>query len=286
MADTTVPFNATFGLAAGAESTAIILEDATIKPNISQTYIALQNFAGGISAAGGITLSGTIAFNGQTFTNVVQSVNGSTGAVGSVTSYPGISTGNAVYTYPNGVTTYNSGKQVFYQPVYSIIDTGAFTVYANRTYFSLFNATKSTTIKTIQIVPSNTGVTGNCYLSIYDADPTTGYPRTRLWSSSSIAVGSGYTKTTATNVNYTVSAGNFYLAASFSSTPTMYGYQKTYSLPIWGSPDFTSGYRNYYPVADTNGFTAPSSIPLSGVTFAFVDYVSANYSGVRIEYAV
>jgi hypothetical protein len=85
MADTTVPFNATFGLAAGVDSTAIILEDATIKPSAQQSYIALQTFAGGISASGA-TFSGTISLNGQTFTNVVRSFNGLTGAVTGVTT--------------------------------------------------------------------------------------------------------------------------------------------------------------------------------------------------------
>jgi len=71
MADITVPFNATFGLAAGVESTAIILEDATIKPNVQQSYTALQTFAGGISAAGGITFNGTLVGVTATFNRLL-----------------------------------------------------------------------------------------------------------------------------------------------------------------------------------------------------------------------
>ena len=98
MADTTVPFNATFGLATGASATTVIEEDAIIKPNISQTYTAVQNFNGGISASGA-TFSGNISAP-----NLVTSFNSATGAV-SFTDY--VSTFNGVSGSVTGVGSFN-----------------------------------------------------------------------------------------------------------------------------------------------------------------------------------
>jgi hypothetical protein len=288
-----ITFNSTAQFTAGLSASAVYASTGStfvnnVSFNSTTSHTGLATFSGGVSGAGGITLSGTIAFNGQTFTNVVHSVNGNTGALGYISQVCGVTTGTPTYTYPDGVTTYNAGKQHFYFPTYMVSsDSSGFTVRANRLYFSLFNVEKATTINTIRVVANNTGTTGNCYLAVYSADANTGLPKTKLWESSSLTVGSGYAKTQSTSINYTVPAGNFYIAATFSSTPTMYGWARAYMNYIWGAPDTTSGYRNYYPVADTNGFTLPSSVvATSGVTFAFVDYIAVNYHGVRIEYAI
>ena len=97
MADTTVPFNATFGLAAGATTTAIILEDSTIKPNFPQSYTALQSFSGGISAAGGITFNGTLVGVTATFNRLLTASAGFS-AAGGITF--------------NGTVASNSGYQI------------------------------------------------------------------------------------------------------------------------------------------------------------------------------
>jgi len=471
MADTTVPFNATFGLAAGAESTAIILEDATIKPNISQTYTALQNFSGGISASGGITFNGTLTgvtatftrlltasdgfsaaggvtlaspnltgtptattasvgtnttqiattafvqneivadavtgFNGRTgsvqgvsaavagtgisvsgatgsvtITNIgVQSFNGLTGAVtgvtvggtntftalqtfssgisasggstfasnvsfSSTTSYTGLAsfsggisasggvtfsgtvnvtsqlilpsgqtlsggvvttingntgavgallssfgtTGDStirVITYPDGVTTQRADRsQYFWTFTRTYQSGGSMTIYANRTYFQPQSVSKSTTIKSLRFMSANTGITGNCYFSVWSADPNNGNPSSRLYASASTVVGSGYNYTTVTNGSglVTVPAGNWWLAVSFSSTPTIYSHHKDYILPYAGGSDFNSGYKNYYPVVDTNGFTAPTAISGSGITYAWVEYHPSFYISPHFEW--
>jgi hypothetical protein len=280
MADITVPFNATFGLAAGVESTAIILEDATIKPNAQQSYTALQTFAGGISAAGA-TFSGTISLNGQTFTNVVSSVNGNTGAVGAAVFPIGV-TGSStirVITYPDGVTSQRADRSQWHLPYnITLLDTAGFTVYANRTYFAPFMRAKSTTIKSIRFTCENTGITGNCYFSVWSADTNTGYPNTRLYVSASTAIASGYSYNTVTNSGglVTVPAGAFWIAVTYSSTPIVYSSHKNY-MHSMGSPDHTSGYRLYNPIVDTSGFTAPSSISAAGVTFAWVEYNPNTY---------
>jgi hypothetical protein len=263
----------------------------TLSGNVSMTstssHTGLAGFAGGISASSGMTLNGTMNLNGQTFTNLVNSINGNTGALGYMSYLAGMTTTSPVYTYPDGVTTYNSGKQQFYWPYYyTISDSGSMVPQTNRLYFSLFNVEKPTTINTIRTIGNNTGITGNCYLSIYSADPNTGFPKTKLWGSSLLTVLSGYGKTQATSINYTVPAGYFYIAVTFSSTPTMYAYPRAQMNQIFGGADTTSGYKNYYCVADTNGHTLPSNIFASGITFAMVDFSSANYIGVRVEYAI
>jgi len=76
------------------------------------TFSALTRFTAGISAAGGITLAGTVSLNGQTFTNVVSSFNGDTGAVTGV-SIAVAGTGIAVSGATGSVTISNIGVQSF-----------------------------------------------------------------------------------------------------------------------------------------------------------------------------
>lgn len=257
---------------------------------------AVTSFNGRTGAIQGVTaaIAGTgISVSGSTgtviFTNTgVVSINGSTGSFGSLSSPVGYTSSIPVYTYPDGVTTYNAGKTPYYQPHWIILqDTTGYAVRANRTYFTLFNSHTSTNIKTIRFSAHNTVTTGNVYFSVWDANSVTGFPNTNLYTSESIAVASGFGKTSVTNSSglVTVSAGNFYIAATFSSTPIIYAYSKSYRIPIYGAPDMISGYRIDYLVADTSTFTTPSSIYAAGVTFAGVDYHPTTYTGPRIEYA-
>ena len=263
---------------------------ATFSGNVAMTstssHTGLASFAGGISASGA-TFSGTIILNGQTFTNVVSSVNGYTGIIGAFPGNPGLTTGYAVYTYPDGVTTYNANKNVYYHTlIYPVMARGPRVARANRTYFVPFNMQKTTTIKSIRASANNNATASNVFLSIYSADPTTGFPSTKLFSSASTAFATSYNTTTITNVNTTVPAGFFYLAATFDSTPQVSAYPNAYILPIWGAPAWNDGYQTRYCVADTSGFTAPSAVPTTGVTFAFVDYDTNNYMSVAIEYGI
>jgi len=245
------------------------------------------NVTAGISAAGGATFTGTISLNGQTFTNLVNSVNGYTGAIGAFPGNPGLTTGYAVYTYPDGVTTYNGNKNVYYHTlIYPQLARGPRVAKANRTYFVPFTMQKSTTIKTIRANAYNNATASNAYMSIYNADLTTGFPNTRLFCSASTTFATSYNATTITNVNTTVPAGFFYLAITFDSTPQVSAYSNNYIIPIWGAPAWSDGYQTRYCVADTSGFTAPSVIPSSGVTFAFVDYDTNNYMSVALEYGI
>jgi hypothetical protein len=50
----------------------------------SNTFIPRQNFLNGISAANGFTLTGRVNLNGQSFLNLVSSVNGQTGSITNV----------------------------------------------------------------------------------------------------------------------------------------------------------------------------------------------------------
>jgi hypothetical protein len=91
----------TFSIYNGVDTTGTKLVNFNSTGNV---LYGLNQFPGGISAAGGMTLAGTVSLNGQTFTNVVSSVNGSTGAV---TTYAG-TTGNIQFRYGSGVTANNT----------------------------------------------------------------------------------------------------------------------------------------------------------------------------------
>jgi len=217
---------------------------------------------------------------------------GTISTTGTISSYSlaggnsGVTASIKVYTYPDGVTT-SSSKTQYYQPTYSGgKDASGYTVQANRTYFSLFYTPVSRTIKSIRMEMESTGSTGSAYVGIYSADSSTGLPKTLLYTSASTTVPTSYSQFTVSSVNTTVPAGWFYLAVSCSLTPRLYGYGKQYMSSVFGSGGNSDGYQNYFPVADTTGFTLPSSLPATGITLAFVDYSPANYVGVRLEYGV
>jgi hypothetical protein len=237
------------------------------------------NFAAGFTP---LTISGV--------SNI--SSTGTISTTGTISSYslaggnPGVTASIKVYTYPDGVTT-SSSKTQYYQPTYSGgRDALGYTVQANRTYFSLFYTPVSRTIKSIRMQTESTGSTGSAYVGIYSADSSTGLPKTRLYTSASTTVPTNYSQFTVSSVDTTVPAGWFYLAVSCSLTPRLYGYGKQYMSSVFGSAGNSDGYQNYFPVADTTGFTLPSSLPATGITLAFVDYSPANYVGVRLEYGV
>jgi hypothetical protein len=220
----------------------------------------------------------------------VSTFNGITGTVGGLNSPVGMTSGAVrVFTYPDGVTTTGS-KTPFYQPcnlTYQIWNP-SFTGYANRTYFTLHNVNKSTNIKTLRFTSNNTVTTGNAYISVWSVDPFTGFPSTRLYASTSTAVGSGYNTTSVTNASglVTVPAGYFYIAVSFSSSPTVYGLSNNYTLSTYGSGNMTSGYNMAVVVLDSSGFTAPTSITQAGTTFGIVDYTPSNTTGILTEFGI
>jgi len=230
--------------------------------------------SGGISAAGA-TFSGTVALNGQTFTNVVSSVNGMSGSVGVVMGPVGFTSGSyRVFTYPDGVTTTGSKRPYYQSPFYAGRATSTAAVVANRTYFILQSAPAGLSLTSLRFSGANTGITGNCHFSVWSVSPSTGVPDQRLYVSASTTVGSAYAFTSVTNASglVRVPGGLFYIAATFSSTPTIYTHPTDRSPHMFGSTDYTSGYNNYLPVIDTSGFTAPTSITQSGTTFGFIDY--------------
>jgi hypothetical protein len=62
----------------------------------------LASFAGGIGAAGA-TFTGIVNLNGQTFSNIVTSVNGATGALGTPIVPAGLTSASVtVLTFPSG----------------------------------------------------------------------------------------------------------------------------------------------------------------------------------------
>jgi hypothetical protein len=199
---------------------------------------------------------------------------------------PGVTTSVGTYTFPDGITTYQVKTQ-YYQSTFAVDrDSTGFTVRANRTYFSLFYTPVPRTIQSIRMQTHTTGSTGSAFFGIYSTNPTTGFPQDLLWSSTSTTVAGNFSQTTVSSVNYTVNPGWFYLGACCSLTPTLYAYNKVRLMPVFGSAASSDGYMNLHPVADTSGFTLPTSLPSAGVTFAFVDFIVGNYSGIRLEYGI
>jgi hypothetical protein len=185
----------------------------------------------------------------------------------------GITGSLPVFTYPDSNTSYDSAKgTLYYEPKY-LTGTSSKTAKANRTYFTVVQFPRNTNIKTLQITSLNTVTTGNMYFSVWSIDYTTGYPSQKLYGSASVAVGSGYATTSVTNAAglVSVAAGTYMFAMTFSSTPTLYFGLNAGESP-YGVANRAGGYKMNYVVADTAGYTLPTSITAAGVTFAGVDY--------------
>jgi len=251
--------------------------DTTVIGNSSTTstrVFGTLSTNGGISAAGG-TFNGIITLNGQTFTNVVSSVNGLTANVSVLMAPIGITSGNyTVFTWPTGITSTGSKRPFYQSPYYTGRASASSVMAANRTYFILHNATRDVSLTTLRLSTVNTGITGDVYFSVWSINSSNGLPNQRLYVSGALQIPSGFGYATVTNSSglVNVSAGLFYLAASFSSTPSIYSHNADRNIHIFGSGEYTSGYNNYLPVMQTSGFTAPSSITQSGATFGFIDY--------------
>ena len=262
----------------------------TFSGNVAMTSTSSQtglaSFAGGLSASNGMTLNGTMVLNGQTFTNLVQSLNGFTGTVGAWLNNPGFTT--AAQTWND--STSNGSKTIYYIPTTYINpgDWGSYVVKANRAYFTLFNTSKPLTIKTIRVLSNSTVTTGNAYISVYSVDPNTGLPSTQLYNSASLAVGSGYGGISVTNSGglVTVPAGFFYVSTVFSSTPTMFAFQRYKISQIYGASSYSAGTYNMMPLADYSGFTTAVQLPASGVTLGYLENTAGNYTGVVVEIAI
>ena len=234
--------------------------------------------SGGISASGA-TFSGTIALNGQTFTNVVSSVNGLTGAISSLSAPAGLTSSTAVYTFPNGVTAYSTGSIPYYtSPYFGSRAVGTSTLTPNRTYFILHQAPRAISLKNIRIAANSPSVAMNLYLSVWTVNSLTGLPQSRLYVSGGLtANASTFNYVTVTNASGLVSvpAGPFYMAITVGGSLPTYTHSNDRNINLYGSDNYVIGYQNYAPVLDTNGFTAPTSITQAGTTFAFVNYISA-----------
>lgn len=259
----------------------------TLSGNVSMTstssHTGLASFLAGISASSGATLTGTINLNGQTFTNLVSSVNGFTGAIGGWLTHPGFTT--AAQTFND--STSNGSNTISYIPIHHMSqnDWGSYVVKANRSYFSLYNVSKPLTIKTIKAISNATGTTGSAFIGVYSADSSTGLPSTRLYDSGSLTVGSNYAGVSVTNASglVTVPAGFFYVSVTFSLTPTMFAFNKTRLPAMYGARSFSGGQFNIMPIADYSGFTHAASLPVSGVTLGFLEQSAGNYTGIVTE---
>ena len=192
-----------------------------------------------------------------------------------------------VVSYPSGVTSYGTGIP-FYLPLQltqNSAGTGA--VWPNRVYFTVFNTPKPANLHTLKFTHFS-GVTGNCIFGVYDVNPDNGLPRNLLYSSTSITV-SASASNSVTNASglLTVPAGNFYIAAVFNNSPSLFALPGQ-MMPIYGSKASTSGYVNFSPFADTTGFTLPTALPSPGLTFGFIDYIPSGsaITGIFFEYRI
>jgi hypothetical protein len=257
----------------------------------SATIYGLFNAPGGISASGG-TFSGIINLNGQTFTNVVSTINGSSGSIGADSIPVGLtSTAITCVSFPSGITSFTS-KIPYYMPcqMTNSPSSGTGRVSTNRVYFTLHNAPKEITLHTIRFPSFSTGITGNCFIGVYDVDINSGFPKNLLYSSTSITVASGAGSTSVTNASglVKVPAGYFYIATIFDNTPSIYTLPSNIR-PSFGSGAWTSGYVNYSIFSDPGGFTFPTSLPAAGITLGYIDYITGNtgsISGLYIEYRI
>ena len=279
--------------------------------SVTQTFTAINTFTAGLSAAGGITFNGTLTgvtatFNrlltasggfsaaGATFSgnisapNIVNSFNGLTGAVSGLRAPAGLTVAVNVFTFPNGVTAYSTGTVPFYSsPYYGARSVGTGNMVANRTYWVLQQAPRGITLKSIRVAANSPGTTGNVHFSVWTVDSSTGLPSTRLYvSSGATANASTFNYVTVTNASglVGVSAGPFYLAATFSTALPTFLHSTTVGLANYGSVNYVTGYMNYLPVLDTNGFTAPTSTTQTGTTFGFIDYYPTSVTVPVIEW--
>ena len=222
---------------------------------------------------------------GISASGIVITMNGISGSVGGWVNAPG---------YTSSINTFNDStsggsKSIYYtSPMYkSQANYGSYTVKANRTYFTLFNTNAPLLVKTIRLITVNTVTTGTCYLSIYSANIGTGLPSTLLYNSASLTVSSGYGGASVTNSGglVTVPAGYFYLAATFSTTPIVFGYYRYTLDGIFGASSYSGGPFNMMPIADYSGYTL-GSLPASGVTLSYLENSAGNYVGPVLEFAI
>ena len=246
--------------------------------------------SGGISASGGATFNGTVSLNGQTFTNIVSSVNGITGSISSLRAPAGLTSSIGIFTFPTGVTSYSATSTPYYtSPYYGARSVSSGNVVANRTYWVLQQTPRNVSIKNIRLAAISPSVSGNVYFSVWSVDPNTGLPATRLYSSPApgvTATASVFNYVTLTNASglVDVTAGPFYIAATFSTTLPTYFHGVDRGLAIYGSANYVTGYMNYLPVLDSSGFTAPTSINQAGTTFGFIDYYPTNVTVPVLEW--
>jgi hypothetical protein len=138
-------------------------------------------------------------------------------------------------------------------------------VATNTAYFNLFYVPTTTAVN-LMVYSFNTTTTGNFIAGIYKADGVNGLPNTKIYSSVSTAVSSGFAfnTITATGGVATLTPGLYYTACIFNSTPTMAAVSGR-SINPWGvfspgSGDFTKGYSSAI-----GSYSLPSTITTSFV---------------------
>jgi hypothetical protein len=153
-----------------------------------------------------------------------------------------------LYAVPIGTQTFTGGVVV-----------------ANTAYFNLFYVPTTTAVN-LMVYSFNTTTTGNFIAGIYKADGVNGLPNTRIYSSSSTAVSSGFAFNTVTAVGgvATLEPGLYYTACIFNNTPTMAAVSGR-SINPWGvfgpgSGDFPKGYSSAI-----GSYSLPSTITTSFV---------------------
>jgi hypothetical protein len=167
-----------------------------------------------------------------------------------------------------GATGYNE-RTAATETLYAVpIGTQTFTggvVATNTAYFNLFYVPTTTAVN-LMVYSFNTVTTGNFIAGIYKADGVNGLPNTRIYSSSSTAVSSGFAFNTVTAVGgvATLDPGLYYTACIFNNTPTMAAVSGR-SINPWGvfgpaSGDFPKGYSSAI-----GSYSLPSTITTSFV---------------------
>lgn len=161
-------------------------------------------------------------------------------------------------------------------------------VVANRVYFNTIYLAKQAIIRRIKCQSASTGVTGNVIFGIYSNNSSTGLPDQLLYNSSSTAVGSGFTQNIVGSDSglITLQPGFYHLAAIFSSTPTMLGYNNgNCNYSHYGSIEHGGGFQNLVPWFGNSSFALPSS--MTGITLYFHHAaITSGTAPLRLEFGV
>lgn len=195
-----------------------------------------------------------IGWNGTTLTVPAAALNnGETLRDASLLIGPATSTRDSVISGSN-----TSGSRLYYGTPIARSTGGSLVVTANTAYYLPIFIPTLDAIRNIRVVSNGTVTTGNCILGLY-AD-NQGRPGSRLQQTASTAVSSGFGYTTVA-VNWTPpKRGWHWIAAVFSSTPTMYAYDLNTTVAMQGVINFTATGRSCFGEREAVGsFSLPST---------------------------